>query len=235
MANEENKNYYLKKKRTLMRTFKTGLIIVKDILIEQFGGTKFEEISAITTKEFEALIPQIPYVVENQNHLTEALINSALLLPFLRFFEKEGLNYNEIGRLTYDMFEAFFKVIPSTDDIFSEEYINQLKENAKKSKLRKYEGDWVYDFIEGDGGTFTFGIDYYECGLFKFYRSQGVEHFMPIVCVSDFTGAQAYGYGLKRTQTIGNGAAICDFRFNKNGSTPRAWPPDHLPEFKKKF
>jgi hypothetical protein len=235
MPNEENKNYYLKKKRTLMRTFKTALVIVKDILIEQFGDSKFEEISAITTKEFEELLPQIPYVGGDQNHLTESLINSALLLPFLRVFEKEGLNYEEIGKLTYDMFEAFFKVIPATDDIFSEEYIIKLKENAKKSKLRKYEGDWVYDFIEGDGETFTFGIDYYECGLYKFYKSQNAEHFMPIVCISDFAGARAYGYGLKRTQTIGNGAPICDFRFDKNVLTPRAWPPHDLPEFKKKL
>lgn len=235
MNNEDNKNYYLKKRRTLLRTFKTALVIVKDILIDQFGESKFNEISTITVKEFEELIPQIPYVGGDENHLTESLINSALLLPFLQIFKKEGLNFYQIGKLTYDLFEAFYKVIPPTYNIFSEEYLIQLKENAKKSKLRKYEGDWVYDFIEGDGKTFTYGTDYYECGVFKFYKSQGAEHFMPLVCISDFAQAQAYGYGLKRTQTIGNGASICDFRYNKNGSTPRAWPPDHLPEFKKKL
>ena len=110
------------------------------------------------------------------------------------------------------MFELFYKLIPPSDNIFSEGYLHQLKENAKKSKLRNYKGDWVYDFIEGDGKTFTFGTTYYECGVFKFYKSQGAEEFMPIVCISDFAQAHAYGYGLKRTQTIGNGASICDFR-----------------------
>ncbi len=235
MAIEEEKNYYLKKKRTLLRTFKTALVIVKNILIEYFGESKFKEISTITEKEFEALIPQIPYVGGDENHLTEDLINATLLLPLLRVFEKEGLDFYEIGKLAYDLFEAFYKVIPPTSNIFSEESFIQLKESAKHSKLRKYNGDWVYDFVEGDGKTFTYGTDYYECGVFKFYKSQGAEHFMPIICISDFAQAQAYGYGLKRTQTIGNGAPLCDFRYIKNGSTPRAWPPDNLPEFKKRL
>ncbi len=235
MVIEEEKNYYLKKKRTLLRTFKTALIIVKNILIENFGESKFNEISTNIEKEFEALIPQIPYVGGDENHLTESLINATILLPLLRVFEKEGLDFYEIGKLAYNLFEAFYKVIPPTNDIFSDEFLIQQKESAKSSKLRKYNGDWVYDFIEGDDKTFTFGIDYSECGVFKFYKSQGAEHFMPIVCISDFAQAQAYGYGLKRTQTIGNGAPLCDFRYVKNGSTPRAWPPDHLPEFKKKL
>jgi hypothetical protein len=46
--------------------------------------------------------------------------------------------------------------------------------------------------------------------------------------------ARAYGYGLARTQTIGNRTPLCDFRYIKNGSNPRGWPPDNLPEFKKK-
>ena len=127
----------------------------------------------------------------------------------------------------------FFKTLPQTDDIFSEEYLNEERIRADNSKLNKYPGDWVSDFIKGDGKTFTFGVDYSGCGVYKFYKSQGAEHFMPLVCIADYARARAYGYGLTRTQTIGNGADICDFRYIKDGSTPRAWPPDNLPEFNK--
>jgi len=234
MSNEKEKNYYIKKKRTLIRQFNAALTIVKNILIEYFGQVKFEEITTEARKDFEQLLPQIPYIGGKDNRITEELINSAILLPLLRIFEKEGLDFYEIGKLTYEIFEAFFKVIPPSDDIFSDDYINQEKERAKNSKLRKYPGDWVFDFVEGDGKTFTFGIDFYECGVYKFYKSQGLEHLMPIVCISDFAQARAYGYGLTRTQTIANGALLCDFRYIKGGSSPRAWPPDNLPEFKKK-
>jgi len=234
MVNEKEKNYYIKKKRILIRQFDAATSIAKNILSKYFGDAKFNELIIKARTDFEMLLPQIPYVGGKDNHLTESLISSVILLPLLRVFEKEGLDFYEIGKLAYDLFEAFYKFIPPTNDIFSEEYINQEKENAKNSKLHKYPGDWVFDFVEGDGKTFTFGIDYFECGVHKFYKSQNAEHFMPIVCIADFAQAQAYGHGLKRTQTIGNGAPLCDFRYIKNGITPRAWPPDNLPEFKKK-
>ncbi len=232
MTSENKNTYYLKKKKILMRTFDAALLIVKQILIDNFGEQKFKEISTITRNNFEDLLPQIPYVGGKNNPLTDELINATILLPFLRTFEKEGLEYREIGRIVYELFEAFYKVIRQTDDIFSEEFLNNKKELAKISKLRTYPGDWVFDFIQGDEKTFTYGIDYSECGVYKFFKSQGANHFMPIVCIADYAKARAYGYGLKRTQSIGNGADICDFRYVKNGITPRAWPPDNLPEFK---
>ena len=234
MSNEKEKNYYVKKKRTLLRQFDAATTIVKDILIAKFGEEKFKELTTEARNDFVSLLPQIPYVGGKDNRLTESLVSATILLPLLRAFEKEGLNFDEIGKLTYEIFEVFYKVLPQTDDIFSEEYINQEKESAKNSKLRKYPGDWVYDFVEGDGKTFTWGVDFSECGVHKFYKSQGLEHLMPIVCIADFAMARAYGYGLTRTQTIGNGAPICDFRYIKDGSNPRAWPPENLPEFKKK-
>ena len=194
MSNEKEKNYYVKKKRTLMRQFDAATTIVKDLLIDYFGEAKFNELIPKARKDFEDLLPQIPYVGGKDNRLTEPLVNATILLPLLRNFEQEGLDFNEIGKLTYNLFEVFYKVIPPTDDIFSEEYINQEKESAKNSKLRKYPGDWVYDFVEGDGKTFTWGVDYSECGVHKFYKSQGLENLMPIVCISDFAMARAYGY-----------------------------------------
>ncbi len=209
------------------------MLIVKQILIENFGEAKFTEISNAARKEFEDLLPNIPYVGGNDSYLTNELINASLLLPLLRAFEKEGLSFHEIGKLTYELFEAFYKVMPPANDIFSDDFIENEKKHAHDSKLRKYTGDWVLDFVEGDNKTFTYGIDYSECGVHKFYKSQGAEHFMPLVCIADYAKARAYGYGLNRTQTIGNGAKICDFRYVKNGKTPRAWPPDNLQEFKK--
>jgi hypothetical protein len=234
MTGEKEKNYYIKKKRMLMRQFDAALTIGKKVLIDYFGEDKFNELSTKTREDFEQLLPQIPYVGGKDNILTDALVSAVILLPLIRIFEKEGLDFNEIGKLTYDLYEAFYTFIPPTVDMFSEETINQMKESAKISKLRKYPNDWVFDFVEGDGETFTWGIDFSECAVYKFYKSQGMEHLMPIMCIADFEDARVHGYGLTRTQNIGNGAPICDFRYNKDGTTLKAWPPDNLPEFKNK-
>ncbi|KKM04997.1 hypothetical protein LCGC14_1758580 [marine sediment metagenome] len=192
MITEKERNYYLKKKRILMRTFDMVLNIGKQILIDYFGESKFKEISITMRNDFEALIPQIPFVGGKDSRFTDTIINATSLLPLLRAFEKEGLGYYEIGKLTYNLFEAIFKVIPPTDDIFTEEYLNNEKARAKNSKLRKYPGDWVFDFVEGDGKTFSYGIDYSECGVHKFYKNQDAEHFMPIACIADYAQAQIY-------------------------------------------
>lgn len=42
MAAEKEKNYYIKKKRMLMRQFNAALTIVKNILIDYFGETKLK-------------------------------------------------------------------------------------------------------------------------------------------------------------------------------------------------
>ena len=235
MSNEKEKSYYVKKKRTLLRQFDAVTTIVKEILIAKFGEEKFKEFTTESRNDFESLLPQIPNVGgKDSRRGTETFINVTIVLAMLRNFEKQGLDFYEIGKLAYDIFEVFYKVMPPSDDIFSKEFINQEKERAKESQLRRYPDDWVFDFVEGDGKTFTYGVNYTECGVCKFFKSQGMEHLLPIVCIADFAMVRAYGFGLKRTQTIGNGAPICDFRFIKNGSNPRAWPPDNLPEFRKK-
>ena len=234
MTVEKDTNYYVKKKKILMRTFDAVLSLSKQILVNKFGEEKFKEISNTTRQQFETLLPKIPYIGGNDNRLTNELINATFLLPLLQTFEKEGLDFKEIGKLTYELFEAFYKMMPPVEDIFSEEYYKREKEHAKTTKLRKYPDDWVFDFIESNDKTFTFGVDYTECGVYKLYKSQGAEHFMPIVCIADYARAREYGYGLKRTQTIGNGAPLCDFRYIKDGKTSRAWPPDNLLEFKRK-
>ena len=111
MSNEKETNYYLKKKRIVMRTFDAAMLIVKQILIENFGEAKFAEISLTARREFENLLPNLPYVGGNDSHLTNELINASLLLPLLQAFEKEGLSFNEIGKLTYELYEAFYKVM----------------------------------------------------------------------------------------------------------------------------
>lgn len=234
MTAEKEKNYYIKKKRMLMRQFDAALTIGKKILTDYFGEDKFKELSTKTREEFEQLLPQLPYIGGSDNFLNDSLINAAILLPLLRNFEKEGLDFNEIGKLTYSLYEVFFKVIPTAVEPFSEKYLHVLKKAAQTSKLREYPDDWVYDFVEGDGATFTYGIDYSECAVCKLYKSQEMGHLMPIVCIADFEDAHIHGYSLKRSQTIGNGAPICDFRFNKEETTPKAWPLDNLPEFKSK-
>ena len=116
--------------------------------------------------------------------------------------------------------------------IFQDDYINYLKLMAEKSQKKDYPGDWVFTFIEGDGETFDYGLNFTECGVHKIFKKLGAEKYVPFPCLSDFVDANVSGFGFSRTQTLGNGDAICDHRYIKNASTQRAWPPDNIQEYK---
>ena len=116
---------------------------------------------------------------------------------------------------------------------FETEYVNYIKVFAETSQKRNYPDDFVFNYVEGDGSSFQWGLDYSECGLLKLFNKLGAAKFMPFLCLSDFSEANIFGFGFSRTQTLAHGAPKCDPRWVKNFKTPRAWPPDNLPEFKK--
>jgi hypothetical protein len=221
-------DYSIKQKRALMGQFEGIMNIVKTELIEKFGEVRFNEFVINTRKESELLITQLPYIGGNKNRLNEALMHSPLMLAFMRNLEKEGINFHEIGELCYNLFETLFQSMKIPEDFFQEQNYNNIRENANESMLRKYPEDWVYEFVDGDGKTFDFGINYTECGIYKFFKKNKAEHLVTLMCITDYANAQAHGYGLKRTQTIAAGDPLCDFRFIKKGSSPRGWPLENL-------
>lgn len=72
-------------------------------------------------------------------------------------------------------------------------------------------------FIEGDGKNFDYGIDYTECANVKFIRAQGAMELAPYTGATDKVVSEKLGWGLKRTMTLADGKAKCDFRFKQGG------------------
>jgi hypothetical protein len=85
---------------------------------------------------------------------------------------------------------------------------------------RQYPGNWVMTVNAGD--DHDFGVDYTECGILKFCREQGASELMAYLCPTDYFLSERMGLGLKRTTTLGEGYARCDFRFKKGA--PTVWP-----------
>ena len=103
-------------------------------------------------------------------------------------------------------------------------YIRRLRKRAAESHERRYPGDYVYTFVEGDGETFDFGVDYLECACCKFLQQQGASELGPYICAADLLYSEILDWGLIRTQTLSEGTEKCDFRFKKGGPTRVALP-----------
>ena len=235
------KDYYMKNKAKLTAQFDKSLHVSKEILLERFNELEIEGIFNKMRKEYDKIIPEIPYIGGRKNSFTSMLVDGVAMLAFFRILEKMGMTYREIGEFCYEFWEKISKIrvhkLEKTgqnpvDQFFNDTYINFNKNLAKTSLQKKYPGDFVMEFVEGDGKTFDYGYKFTECGIYKVFKKLGAEKYVPFMCLSDFAQCNIYGFGFTRTQTIGNGDPICDHRFLKNGTTPRAWPPDNLQEFK---
>ena len=74
----------------------------------------------------------------------------------------------EAGVLIYEVCQALINSYPKSvlclisHMDFSERYQRDLQKRAVESHQHQYPGDYVLNFVKGDGKEFDFGIDYTE-------------------------------------------------------------------------
>jgi hypothetical protein len=220
-----------------------------DILDDHFEGTekalviRFDKDRASglmrdIRQEYEALAPEMPYIGGEENMFTEWLIYGVYYLAVYRVLKAGGLGVEEAGRVIFDTFQAMadhpkwlLRLVGSLK--YNERYVSRLKEAAATTQERRYPGDWVAAFIEGDGEEFDYGLDITECGICKFYRAQGAAELAPYLCLSDYVASEAFDRGLVRYKTLAEGAEVCDFRYKEGRETcvnplREGWPPKFL-------
>jgi hypothetical protein len=175
-------------------------------------------------REFERVIPQFPFIGGKQP-FTEFIVFTGMFLALYRVCKARGMNVEQTGELVYEIGRAFLGAYPAFllsmfgRMSFSRGYMDRLRERAFESHAGKYPDDYVFDFIEGDGKTFDYGVDYLECASCRFLTKQGAAELAAFLCPVDILYSEALGWGLTRTMTLAEGAKKCDFRFKIGGPT----------------
>jgi hypothetical protein len=201
----------------------------RSMLEGYFVGANINALVAETRQEFENLVPQLPYIGGKQP-FTEFIVFTGMFLAVCRISQAHGKTVEQTGEMIFEIGKAFIKSSPAfllrlfAPLNFSRYYLDRLRKCAIESHQRKYPDDYVYDFIEGDGKTFDYGVDYLECASCKFLAKQGVPELAPYLCPVDVLYSEALGWGLTRTKTLAEGAEMCDFRFKKGEQTKIAVP-----------
>lgn len=239
MSKSNSDNYYLSNKKRMVNEFKKMYRGVRKSLESNFDKESLDRLERLSEGEYINLLSRLPYLGGDENDHTINFVTGAIALSIIIPLEKEGFTREQIGKVIYDSFYNYFQSIPSilrmiigfiaTSKFFIRRMIKQIEESAQK----KYKDDFVLELVESDGRQFDFGYNYKECAIHKLYTKYNKEHYLKYVCLGDFAMFKSYGIGFSRTKTIGNGAAVCDFRFTKKGKTPDGWPPENLTEWKK--
>jgi hypothetical protein len=215
---------YVPQKSRLLKDFDRMAARVKRVLISRYGEGPAKALIRESRREYEALIPQIPYIGEKSPMLIFLLPTSRYLAVY-RALQKRGATVEDGGRLIYEMCEAEAKAYPGfvrrlTGWLwFSPLFLRRVRKRAAESQKRQYPGGYVFTYIEGDGRDFDWGIDYTECSGCKLLKAQGAMDLAPYICAVDKVSSELLGWGLTRTMTLAEGFEKCDFRFKKGGQT----------------
>jgi len=235
---EEEKNYYVSRKDKLMKQYDRSSRSYKKILARDFEEVRVDKWIAEASELYEDLIPQLPYIGGDKNSFTKYIVYSSMLMPMVKIMRNEGLPERKNGQIIYDVSADIYNSIPTPIrwylrwGYFGEKKKRQMRQAAERSQRRQYPGDWVLEFVEGDGKTYAYGLNMRECGIVKLWRSHGLEQFIPYNCLTDFAMWRTIGIEAKRTQTLANGGTHCDFRYIKKGwRGPLGWPPESNPEW----
>jgi hypothetical protein len=223
------REYYLSHKPEIMAQFTTHARAWMPWLTARFGEEFAETISRESRERYEALISEIPYIGGEANPMTRHLVRSTTSLILYQVMKAHGKKAEDAGHILYQGVEASVSQLPKeTGFELNTELIADIKEQVRRSQMRQYTGDWVQEYVEGNGAEFDYGIDFLECGTQKLYHAYGADEFLPLYCYLDFVTYRTVGWGFDRSGTLAEGYSKCDFRWKKGGETRKGWPPPFL-------
>ena len=219
-----DRDYYTSRKSNILAVFDDHAKALKPLLASRYGDAFADIVLRQARERHEALIPDIPYIGGDENPMTRHLIRSTTSLALYLAMKAHGKTAQESGKIIYDAVVERVRHLPPSDSPGPEEMAKK-KEEARQSQARRYPGDWVWEFVEGDGVEFDYGYDFTECGTQKLYHAEGADEFLPFYCFLDLITYRTPGWSFARTMTLAEGYARCDFRFKRGGKTEQAWPP----------
>jgi len=216
----EIENYWVNKKKYCMTFFSRAIFNGKKAVFARYGQDKGLEILDRVKYEFVNLLPEVPYVGEIDIMKRQMLL-TVIFVGFYKVLKEEErigdiwILCNDFNKETLVSMPAFARKLLKKST-FSKKMKNQFRILAESHQKKNLADQW--DFIEGDGKTFDYGMNIRKCGKVIFMKNLGIEEFAPYVCLIDKNFANCCNYGLVRTQVIAEGAEYCDFRLSKEGT-----------------
>jgi hypothetical protein len=236
MKKKRVEKYYVSRQPQLLRQFDKTAEHVQKAMIPRYGEEMTGAILQQARKEYQDLIPSLPYIGGRKNFMTRNLVSMAAVLALYQALKGEGVVVEQVGEIIYRAFgsqldaypRAFLRLIGWLG--FTAPFLQGMRRGAKESQKRTYPGDWVYTFVEGDGVEFDYGLDYTECAICKLFHAHDADELVPYLCVADFAHSRAFDTGLVRTMTLAEGGDRCDFRYKRGREVKQGWPPGFLKE-----
>ena len=215
----EIENYYVTEKKYCMEFFKKAAKNGKKAIFTKYGLEKGTLILEKVKTEYENLLTHVPYVGEIDIMKRQMLL-TVIFTAFYRVL-KEDEKIGDIWILCNNFNKETLMSMPRLvrwllkQSMFGKRMKNSFKKMAGEHIRKNLADQWEY--VEGDGKTFDWGMNMTKCAKLIFLQKIGHEEFSPYVCLVDKNFAECCNYGFKRTMVLAEGADHCDFRLSKIG------------------
>ncbi len=217
--------YYSLCHKKLLKDFDQTCTWLEDWLFARYGKEFSRMLQGEVRQEYEKLIPEIPYIKGvRARMLNSFLLITAQELAAYKAMKKQGKPASEAWELCHEALRVTLAKIPQWKRwlirrlMFSSLVKMIMKKRARQQQKACF-GDFEVEYLIGDGDQYDLGVNYLQCGNQMFVKRHGGEEFAPYVCMSDIVLSENLGWGLRRTQTLADGCAHCDFRFKKGATT----------------
>ncbi len=212
-------NYFSDQKTYCDSFFERASRNGKKAVIAKYGKEKGKALLEEVKAAYMNLMPDVPYVGEIDIMKRQML----LTVIFTAFYQvlKNQEKIEDIWSLCENFNRETLMGMPKLvrwllkKSTFSKKMKSDFRKLADEHREKNLADQW--DFIEGDGISFDYGMNMKKCAKVIFLQKIGAEEFTPYVCLIDRNFANSCNYGLKRTQVLAEGAEFCDFRLSKDG------------------
>ena len=217
--------YYNSRKEKLLRDFDRTSVLMKDSLVARYSEEFATTLQREVRQEYEKLIPEIPYITGvRARALNTFLLITAQELAAYKAMKKQEKPPAEAWELCHLALRLRVEKIPRLRRwllrrlMFSSLMRRIMARRARQQQNGGF-GEFEIEYLIGEGDDFDLGVNYLQCGNYRFVMNHGGEAFAPYVCMSDIALSDAMGWGLIRTQTLADGCDYCDFRFKMGAAT----------------
>jgi len=217
--------YYNSRKNKLLKDFDQTASLLKSSLIARYGEALSSTLQNEARCEYEKLIPEIPYIKGfRARMLNTFLLITAQELAVYKSLQRHGKTPAEAWELCHEALRLRLEQVPQwkrwlLKRLMFSTPVRKIVAKRARQHQRAHFGEFEVEYLVAEGNAFDVGVNYHQCGHYRFAMEHGSKAFAPFICMSDIALSYALGWGLTRTQTLADGCDFCDFRMKKGAKT----------------
>ena len=234
----DSEHYFTDHKEKFLKDLGVLFASARKTLPGYVNSNEITDIIEETRQGFALFLPELPNLGGERNYFNSSIIASVAALAYIRALEKREVPSEKIHQSLYAIYFDAYSSLPRVIKMvlqwneFSGKHLRQMKAFAQWTQEREFPGNYVVEFVAGDGINFDYGFNCIDCAVIHFYKRMHAEEHIPYICLGDFAVSRVLKTGLQRTTTLSNGAALCDFRYKKNQDPLQGLRLEDLPEYK---